>query len=201
MPAGAATSADPAGPDGAPEAGPGVVLTVGHGRLAGEALAGLVAAAGVDELVDVRRTPFSRRNPQFNRDRLADTLAEVGVAYQWWEALGGRRETEPGSPNVGVTPDELRGYADHLASGQGHTALTALAERARATALAVMCAESDPARCHRRLLADALVVVAGLAVVHLTHEGDRVGHQPHPSLRDAGGVPRWDRATDRPLDL
>lgn len=201
MPAGAATSADPAGSDGAPEAGPGVVLTIGHGRLGGDRLAGLVAAAGVDELVDVRRTPFSRRNPQFNRDRLADVLAGAGVAYQWWEALGGRRETEPDSPNIGVTPAELRGYADHLASDQGHAALTALAERARATALAVMCAEGDPARCHRRLLADALVVVAGLAVVHLTHEGDRVRHQPHPSVRDAAGVPRWDRATDRPLDV
>lgn len=201
MPPGGSSPVEPDHPADVPEVGPGVVLTVGHGRLAGEALAGLVAAAGVDELVDVRRTPFSRRNPQFNRDRLADVLAGAGVAYQWWEALGGRRETEPGSSNVGVTPAELRGYADHLASGHGHAALTDLAERARATALAVMCAEGDPARCHRRLLADALVVVAGLAVGHLTHEGDRVRHHPHPSLRNAGGVPRWDRATDRPLDL
>ncbi len=201
MPPEAATPAEPTGPGDAPEAGPGVVLTVGHGRLAGETLAGLVAAAGVDELVDVRRTPFSRRNPQFNRDQVADVLAGAGVAYQWWEALGGRRETRPGSPNVGVTPAELRGYADHLGSGQGYAALTALAERARATALAIMCAEGDPARCHRRLLADALVAVAGLAVVHLAHDGARLPHQPHPSLRAAAGVPRWDRGSDRPFGV
>lgn len=154
----------------------------------------------MDELIDVRRTPFSGRNPQFNRERLASVLAEAGVAYQWWEVLGGRRETTPGSPNVGITSVALRGYADHLGSAEGRAALSALAERARTAAVAVMCAEGDPARCHRRLLADALVVVAGLAVVHLGHDGDRVRHQPHPSVRATGGVPRWDRAADRPLD-
>lgn len=200
MPAGGAGSAEPSGPDDAPEVAPGVVLTVGHGRLAGDSFARLVAAAGVDQLIDVRRTPFSRRNPQFNRDRLASVLAEAGVGYQWWEALGGRRETEPGSPNAGIAPAELRGYADHLGTAEGEAALSALAERAREAAVAVMCAERDPARCHRRLLADALTSVAGLPVVHLTHDGDRWPHQPHPSVRDAGGAPRWDRATDRPLD-
>lgn len=178
-----------------------MVLTVGHGRLAGEAFAELVAAAGVDQLIDVRRKPFSGRNPQFNRDRLASRLAEAGMAYAWWEVLGGRREVTPGSPNVGVTPAELRGYADHLGSVEGRSALSALAERAREAAVAVMCAEGDPARCHRRLLADALVTVAGLAVAHLAHDGNLAPHPAHPSVRDAGGVPRWDRATDRPLDV
>lgn len=188
-----------AAPHETPPAGPGVVVTVGHGRLAGEALAALVADAGVVELADVRRTPFSRRNPQFNRDRLAATLVDVGVTYRWWEVLGGRRETAPDSPNVGVTPTELRGYADHLA-GEGRAALAELAGRARELPLAVMCAEGDPARCHRRLLADALVAVEGLAVVHLAHDGARSPHHPHPAVRVAGEAPRWDRGVDRPLD-
>lgn len=185
---------------GAARAGPGVVATVGHGRLPGEELARLVAGAGAAELVDVRRTPFSRRNPQFNRDRLAAVLGDAGVAYRWWEGLGGRRETLPGSPNTGVTPADLRGYADHLGTAAGRAALAELARRARATPLAIMCAEGDPRRCHRRLLADALVAVEGVDVVHLAHDGTWAAHHPDPSVRGVDGVARWDRGVDRSLE-
>lgn len=193
------TGAARAGPAAA-RAGPGVVATVGHGRLPGEELARLVAAAGVAELVDVRRTPFSRRNPQFNRDRLAATLDGAGVAYDWWEVLGGRRDEVPGSPNAGVTPAELRGYADHLAGDAARAAIGELARRARGAGVAIMCAEGDPRRCHRRLLADALVVVEGLGVVHLAHDGTWAPHHPDPSVRGVGGVARWDRGVDRSLE-
>lgn len=181
-----------------PPVGPGVVGTVGHGRLSGAGLARLVAEADVAGLVDVRRTPYSRRNPQFNREALAAALADVGVEYRWWESLGGRRDVAVDSPNLGV-PAELRGYADHLATREGRAALLALAAQARERALAVMCAEGDWRGCHRSLLADALAVVAQLSVVHLSHDGSRSRHRPSPSARDAGGVPRWDRGVDRPL--
>lgn len=184
----------------APALRAGVVATVGHGRLDGDVLARLVAGAGVVELIDVRRMPFSRRNPQFNRDRLAATLAEAGVTYHSWESLGGRRETTPDSPNEAVTPADLRGYADHLATEEGRGALAQLARWARAAPVAVMCAEGDPRRCHRRLLADALEVAAGLVVVHLAHDGSRTRHRRDPSVRTVGGVVRWDRGVDRPLE-
>jgi uncharacterized protein (DUF488 family) len=197
MPASARSAADESA---APAPGPGVVTTVGHGRLPGEALAAVVAEAGVVELVDVRRTPFSRRNPQCNRERLAETLEGVGVAYRWWESLGGRRHAAADSPNEAVTPADLRGYADHLGTAEARAAVAELARRASATAVAVMCAEGDPQRCHRRLLADALEAVEGLSVVHLTHEGAWTRHRRDPSVRDANGVARWDRGVDRPLE-
>lgn len=177
-----------------------MVATVGHGRLGGDVLVRLVAEAGVTELIDVRRTPFSRRNPQFNRDRLAATLAEAGVAFHWWESLGGRREAAADSPNDAVVPADLRGYADHLATDPARAALIELAQRARSAAVAVMCAEGDPGRCHRRLLADALEVVEGLVMVHLAHDGSRTRHPRDPAVRAVAGVARWDRGVDRPLE-
>lgn len=186
--------------EAAPAPGPGVAATVGHGRLAGDALARLVADAGVAEVIDVRRTPFSRRNPQFNRDRFAQTLFDAGVAYRWWESLGGRREVAAASPNDAVVPADLRGYADHLATDDARAAVGELARRARTTAVAIMCAEGDPRRCHRRLLADALETVEGVAVVHLAHDATWVRHHCDPSVRVTHGVARWDRGVDRPLD-
>lgn len=180
-------------------AAPGRVATIGHGLLAGEELAGLLAGAGVARLIDVRRTPSSRRNPDANRPALVAALGAAGIAVTWTEALGGRREAQQGSPHVALGDPALRGYADHLGGEQGRAALAALAEQARAEPTAVLCAEGDWRRCHRRLIADALVVVHGLAVVHLRHDGTREPHEVDPRVRAEGGVARWDRAADQPL--
>lgn len=187
---------DPPAPD--PSAGR-TLLTVGHGRLPGQRLAGLLAEAGVDVLVDVRRQPFSRRNPQFGRDRLAATLQDAGIAYEWWEILGGRRAAQEDSPNRGVRDEQLRGYADHLATEAARQAVAELVRRSAAQHMAVACAEGDWRRCHRQLLADALAVGHGVAVRHLDHEGIAHAHEPHPSARVDRGVVVWDRGVDQAL--
>src|SRR5687768_14225613 len=100
------------------------LFTIGHSTQSLEELAGLLRDAGVERVVDVRRFPGSRRHPQFGRDRLAAGLAEAGIDYRHEEALGGRRQAGVGSPNTAWRNEQLRAYADHMASGEFRSALT-----------------------------------------------------------------------------
>ena len=125
----------------------------------------------------MRRYPGSRRNPQFNIGPLSASLAAAGISlHQFGETLGGRRQPLPDSPNRGWRVDGFRAYADHMRSPEfaaGLGELEALAERAK---VAVMCAEADWHRCHRRLLADALLV-RGWRVRHIDARGGAEDHQ------------------------
>jgi uncharacterized protein (DUF488 family) len=161
------------------------MLSVGHGTLAAEELAALLAAAGVERLVDIRRHPGSRRHPAMSRARMEQWLP---AAYRWDEALGGRRTPAPGSPNTALRDPQLRGYADHMATAAFRAAVERLrADELAPTRAAVMCAEADWRRCHRALLADHLTLVAGITVTHLTHDGALTPHRPHPQARREGG--------------
>lgn len=167
-----------------------MITTVGHGTLEAGAFATLLCTAGVDEVVDVRRFPGSRRHPQFGTDVMSGWLATAGIGYRWLAALGGRRRPSHTSPNLGLRNPQFRGYADHMATEEfadGVTKLLAGPDRRRA----VLCSESVWWRCHRRLLADHLVLVVGVAVEHLFHDGRRA---PHPVTEGAvveGGVVRY----------
>jgi uncharacterized protein (DUF488 family) len=111
---------------------------------------------------------------------MAKWLPENGIEYRWLSSLGGRRTPSADSPNQGLRNEQFRAYADHMTSdefGGGIAELRALAQRRR---LAVMCAESVWWRCHRRLLADHLVLVEEAGVEHLFHDGRRVAHVPMP---------------------
>src|SRR5687768_7354487 len=93
------------------------VFTIGHGTRTTAELVEVLEAAGVELLVDVRRFPGSRRHPHFAREALEESLPAAGIAYEWkGEALGGRRDPVPDSPNIAWRVDAFRGYADHLAS-------------------------------------------------------------------------------------
>jgi uncharacterized protein (DUF488 family) len=156
-----------------------VVWTVGHGTRSTVSLAGLLAAAGATTVIDVRRYPAGRRQPRFARDRLEADLPALGISYEWWgEPLGGRRPM-PVAPTTG-SPWRSHGfiaYAAHMRSDAFRTALAALEARARAgEALAIMCAETRWWRCHRRLIADALVF-DGFAVRHLIDEPPGMAHE------------------------
>lgn len=118
-------------------------------------------------LADVRRYPGSRRHPHFGQAPLAAALAETGIDYRHFEALGGRRtERLPDSPNAAWRVESFNAYADYMQSAEFRAALEELTELAEQTPAAIMCSEALPQKCHRRLIADALVV-RGWRIRHL----------------------------------
>ena len=149
----------------------------------------LLRENGVRLLVDVRRFPVSRRYPHFTGSTLAAALAREGVAYRHDADLGGRREPRPDSPNRAWRAAAFRGYADHMATPAFAAALARLKDDAAARPTAILCAEADPQRCHRQLVADALVM-GGTPVVHILGPGTSAGHVPHPAARTTpqGGI-------------
>jgi uncharacterized protein (DUF488 family) len=133
-------------------------LTVGHSTRSLEEFIDLLKAHAVASLIDVRTVPRSRRNPQFDRDTLPGALQATGIRYAHVAGLGGFRRTHPGSPNTGWRNASFRGYADYMQTPEFAESLGALIEQASRERVALMCAEAVPWRCHRSLIADALVV-------------------------------------------
>lgn len=159
------------------------VFTIGHGTREAAELVETLVEADVRTLVDVRRFPGSRRNPQFNRDALATSLAAAEIDYRHAVELGGRRAGEPGEERFGcVRTAAFRSYAARMARDEWQLALAgALAEREPC----LMCAETDWRRCHRRLISDLLTARA-IEVVHLVRPGERQRHDlwPEAEIRD-----------------
>jgi uncharacterized protein (DUF488 family) len=118
----------------------------------------LIEAHGIKVVVDVRTVPRSRRNPQFNRETFPEALRAAGIGYEHAADLGGFRRTSPASPNAGWRNASFRGYADYMQTTTFVTSLERIIERAQSERLVLMCAEAVPWRCHRSLIADALVV-------------------------------------------
>lgn len=150
--------------------------TIGHSTRSPEELLALLRDAGIELVADVRAYPSSRRHPQFNRDALADWLPAAGIAYRHMPGLGGRRAPVPGSENGGWRELAFQGYADHMRSPEFQSALAELETAAKASPTAVMCAEAVWWRCHRRLIADALVA-RGWRVEHLGIGEGRAVHE------------------------
>jgi uncharacterized protein (DUF488 family) len=150
------------------------VLTIGHGTRPAEELVACLQRAGCETLVDVRRFPSSRRNPQFNQAAVAETLAAGGIAYLHAEELGGRRSHEPGEERFScIRVPAFRSYAARMGTPTWQNALeTALAEPTPC----LMCAETPWWRCHRRLISE-LLVARGHDVVHLLRPGESQRHR------------------------
>lgn len=144
-----------------------------------------LAAAGVSRVVDVRTAPGSRRHPQFNRSELARTLPAAGIAYEWMRDLGGFRGPRPESKHTALRNDSFRGYADHMETEEFERALDRLVRTSAEEAPAVMCSETLWWRCHRRMIADALLA-RGVEAVHLVG-GRREPHRLHPNARVLDG--------------
>jgi uncharacterized protein (DUF488 family) len=135
------------------------IWTVGHSNREPEAFLDLLEEAGIEQLADIRRFPGSRRQPHFSGDALRDALGARGIAYEHLPDLGGRRGTPaPDSPNTGWRVASFGAYADHMATGAFERGLARLEAIAAERRTAMMCSEAVPWRCHRRLVADALVV-------------------------------------------
>ncbi|HET7620105.1 MAG TPA: DUF488 domain-containing protein [Vicinamibacterales bacterium] len=147
-------------------AAPGILYTIGHSTHAADAFVALLQAHGVRQLADVRRFPASRRHPQFHKDALAASLADVGIEYRHFPELGGMRRPRSDSVNTAWQQSGFRGYADYMQTPAFEAGLEALLSFAAEGPTAVMCAEAVWWRCHRKLLADA-VLARGVPVRHI----------------------------------
>jgi uncharacterized protein (DUF488 family) len=133
------------------------VLTIGHSTHPFDDFVAMLTAQGVEQLVDVRTIPRSRRNPQYNTESLAVDLPARGIGYLHIKALGGLRKPRKDSVNTGWRNESFRGYADYMASPEFQQGIDRLIELAREKPTVVMCAEAVPWRCHRSLIGDALL--------------------------------------------
>jgi uncharacterized protein (DUF488 family) len=159
------------------------VLTFGHGTSDAGELTRLLRGAGVRELIDVRTAPGSRRNPDATREALGRWLPEAGTGYRWDKRLGGWRKAAPDSPDTALRNRSLAGYAAHMRSAEFHAAIDDLLIVAAQTPTTVMCAESVWWRCHRKMIADFLVLVRQIEVRHLMHDGTLHPHRPAEEAR------------------
>jgi uncharacterized protein (DUF488 family) len=153
------------------------LYTIGHSNLSFEPFVSLLKEFGIDLVADIRRYPSSRKFPHFNRSILYERLADEGIDYQWFEALGGRRHTSKNetSPNTGLTSPGFRNYADYTATEKFHSAIQRLLSVAEGSRTAVMCAEKLYWKCHRRILSDYLVS-QGVEVVHIIGPSESSNH-------------------------
>lgn len=133
------------------------ISTIGHSTRPIEEFIAILRAYGIRTLIDVRTVPRSRHNPQFNREKLPGSLRTAGIDYEHLPGLGGLRRPRPESTNTAWRNASFRGYADYMQTAEFKENLARLIERARGKSVAIMCAEAVPWRCHRSLIADALV--------------------------------------------
>src|SRR4051794_17170364 len=151
-------------------------------------------AASVALVVDVRRFPGSRTNPDVRREALASWLPEAAIGYRWEERLGGRRTLPDGEPAADTwwTVAQFAAYAAHTRTPEFAAALDEVLAEAAGAAVAVMCSESVWWRCHRRLIADVAVLGRGVPVAHLMPDGRLREHRPSEgAVLGPDGLVHW----------
>ena len=155
------------------------VCTIGHSNRTIEDFIALLRQNGITCLLDIRTVPKSRHNPQFGQDRLAPSLADAGIEYRYLRGLGGLRRPRKDSENAGWRNTSFRGYADYMQTDEFATNVDAVIELAGSRHCALMCAEAVPWRCHRSLVADALLV-RGVPVDDIIDARQRRPHKLTP---------------------
>ncbi len=143
-----------------------ILWTIGHSTRPIEDFIDLLRAHEIGLLLDVRTIPRSRHNPQFNSEALAQSSAHAGICYRHSAQLGGLRKPEKDSINTGWRHASFRGYADYMQTEHFEKAIEELMAYSRLQLTAIMCAEALPWRCHRSLIADALLA-RGRTVLHI----------------------------------
>ena len=162
------------------------LFTIGHSTRTVEDFIQLLKENNVARVIDIRTITRSRHNPQFSGDTLPETLSKVSLSYQPMAGLGGLRHAHPDSPNLGWHNASFRGFADYMQTAEFKDNLQALIDLARKDVIALMCAEAVPWRCHRSLIADALII-RGVIVEHIFSHTNRRTHVLTP----------WARITDK----
>jgi uncharacterized protein (DUF488 family) len=137
---------------------PQTVSTIGHSNRSIEEFVELLKRSHIACVLDIRTVPKSRHNPQFGQDQLPGSLAAAGIEYRYLAGLGGLRRPRPDSPNAGWRNTSFRGYADYMQTEEFARNVDSVIELAQDRRCALMCAEAVPWRCHRSLVADALLV-------------------------------------------
>jgi uncharacterized protein (DUF488 family) len=142
------------------------LFTIGHSTRSLDEFIGLLRAHQIVQLADIRTVPRSRRHPHFSIDALSKSLPAAGIAYRHMPGLGGLRKPRRDSTNTAWRHEGFRGYADYMQTGEFEQALEELIEWARTPETVILCAEAVWWRCHRQLVADALVA-RGITVRHI----------------------------------
>src|SRR3989441_1877310 len=175
------------------------IYTVGHSTRSLDEFLSLLSAYEITLLEDIRVVAASRRYPHFVRDALAAALQEAGIDYRHVKDLGGWRRPRPDSPHTGWRSESFRGYADYMETPAFAAALEQVLADAQSHIVAIMCAEAVPWRCHRQLVADALLA-RGVEVVHILDRTHTELHRLTPFARIEGGRLVYDGApAPRPL--
>jgi uncharacterized protein (DUF488 family) len=175
------------------------IYTIGHSTRTLDDLIATLKSHRVQSIADVRKYPGSRRLPWFNASSLAESLPPAGLAYHPFPALGGRRKPSINSPNGGWRNASFRGYADYMQTVEFRIALEALMEQARDVPTAIMCAEAVPWRCHRSLIADALLV-RGWQVIDLFDARKAAPHALTPFAKVDGSAITYPALPEQPAD-
>lgn len=142
------------------------VFTLGHSTRKLSEFISIIKKYKIEEIADVRTIPRSRKNPQFNETHLFKFLKKHGIKYEHMKGLGGLRRPNKDSPNLYWRNASFRGFADYMQAKAFSDSLSALIKAAKKRNVAIMCAEAVPWRCHRSLIADALLV-KGIKVMHI----------------------------------
>lgn len=176
--------------------GSDLLFTVGHGRLDRRQLGELVTGAGVQALVDVRRFPASRTNSDVSGEELSRWLPDIGIGYRWEQRLGGRRHLPAGEVSLDPwwTVPAFRAYAAHTRTPDFGAALDDLVREGDSARVVIMCAESVWWRCHRRLIADVVMLTRTCLVRHVMPDGRLADHRVAAGARVAGHGVVWDGA-------
>jgi len=163
------------------------IWTIGHSNHPIDTFLGLLQQANMTQVADVRRFPGSKRHPHFGQDALNAALQDQGIGYRHFPELGGRRgRRAPDSPNNAWRVDAFNAYADHMRTSEFQDAMAALLDWSRSGPTAIMCSEALPWRCHRRLIADALII-RGWTVWNILGDGRREPQPMTPFARVVGG--------------
>ena len=164
---------------------PLLVFTIGHSTRTLEAFLRLLQAHAVSRVVDVRTIPCSRHNPQYNKANLPKALKKANIRYQHITGLGGLRHSRADSPNQAWRNLSFRGFADYMQTPKFQSSLSRLMDLIEKDRVVLMCAEAVPWRCHRSLIADALVV-HGFRVEHIMSASRSHSHALTPWARVRG---------------
>lgn len=166
------------------------LYTVGHSTHPWSDFLRILNSHGIRRLADVRRYPGSRRWPWFSAENMRQSLPLASIDYVPMPSLGGRRKASPDSPNEGWRSEAFRGYADYMLTPEFQSALDALVEVAKEKPTAIMCSEAVPWRCHRSLIADAMLA-RGWTVWDIFSADEKRPHKLPDFARVESGGKLW----------